>query len=86
MSGTWVDGGSSPYSFPPSAANCGEGKATAWDSIDETCYRIFGVGIVIGDTLASIHGGFEVCNFNFHMSDTRPAVVAVAQLNGPVVG
>jgi len=78
-------GTDSPESFGPGPDECPEAQATAYDALDNACYRIFGVGITIADLAASYQGGFEVCNFNFHMRNTRPAVPVLAGLEGPVL-
>lgn len=84
MSGKYVDGGKSPGSFGPGSKKCPDKQATAWDEITKACFAIFGVGIVIGDTSASVQAGFEVCNFNFHSSGTARPAVNPLQLKGPV--
>lgn len=85
MSGKYIDGGKSPASFGPGPKVCPDNQATAWDNITKACFAIYGVGIVIGDTSASVHAGFEVCNFNFHSSGTGRPAVNPLQLGGPVV-
>lgn len=85
MSGKHVDGGMSPATFGPGPKLCPDKQATAWDNITKTCFPIFGLGIAIGDTDASVHAGFEVCNLNFHSSGTSRPAVNPLQLEGPVL-
>jgi hypothetical protein len=75
----------SPGSFGPGPKVCPDKQATAWDNITKACFPIFGVGIVIGDTSASVHAGFEVCNYNFHTKGTSRPAVNPLQLKGPVL-
>lgn len=72
------------YGFGSPNDACGGGAAKAWDVNSQACFAIYGVAITIDDTVASYQAGFEVCNFNWHMMDTRAAVVTVAQLAGPL--
>ena len=81
--------GFSPGTFPYGVDKCGEGKATAYDMNSMACYAIYGVAITINSLRASWHAGFEVCNFNWHMMDTRPAVTTLVNLpraNGNNIG
>jgi hypothetical protein len=75
----------SPVTYGYGIDNCGEGQAVAWDHNSQACYAIYGVAITISKNAASWQGGFEVCNFNWHMMDTRSATVTVAQLPGPIL-
>ena len=77
--------GDSPVTYGFGVDKCGEGAATAYDMNSGACYAIYGVAITIAPTAASWQGLFEVCNFNWHMMDTRTATVTVAQLPGPVL-
>ena len=83
--GKYIDAGYSPGTFGPGEVVCGNTRATAWDAWSEQCFPIFGLGIVIGDTIASTQGGFEVCNLNFHMDGTQRPVVNPMQLTGPIL-
>jgi hypothetical protein len=80
--GLYVNGGYSPPTFGPMEKKCDMGSAYAFDFWTGTCLPVFGLGIVIGDTSASIQGGFEVCNLNFHMDGTQRPVVNPLQLAG----
>lgn len=83
--GKYVSGGKAGASFGPGSASCPEQQATAYDEIDPACWQVFGSRIVIGDTSASVQGGFEVFNFNIHNDGTQRAVPTYAALEGPVV-
>ena len=74
----------SPATYPIHEPGCAPGQAKAYDWVSEECLRIFGLGITIADLIASVQGGFEVCNFNFHSTGTQRPVVTIAQLEGPV--
>lgn len=83
--GKYLDGDSGKtYETGSPNMACGGGQAMAWDVNSQSCYKIYGVAVTIGDTVSSIHAGFEVCNFNWNMMDVRPSVVNVAQLGGPI--
>jgi hypothetical protein len=84
--GKYIDGGESPGTYGPGPVVCGPGQATGWDVRTEACFKIFGVGITIGDTNASNQGGFEVYNFNVHRDGTQRAAVNQTQIPGPVIG
>lgn len=85
MSGKYIDGGFSSSTFGPGPKVCPDEQATAWDNITKACFAIYGLGINIGDTSASVHAGFEVCNLNFHSSGTSRPAVNPLQLKGPVM-
>ena len=72
------------YGFGSPNQECGGGAATAWDENSQACYAIYGVAITVGPKAASWQGLFEVCNFNWKMADSRPAVTTVAQLDGGI--
>jgi len=82
MSSKHIKGTMSPVTYAPGVDKCGEGAATAYDMNSAMCYAIYGVAVTIGPKAASFQAGFEVCNFNWHMMDTRPAVTTLAQLSG----
>lgn len=82
--GKYVGDGSSSATFGAGGKNCPDSQATAWDKITEACFAMYGYGIIIGDTSASVHAGFEVCNANFHTGGTSRPVVNPNQLQGPV--
>lgn len=85
MAGKYLEIQSPPtYGFGKPNYSCGGGQATAWDVNSQACFAIYGVAITISKTAASWQGGFEVCNFNWHMMDTRSATVTVAQLPGGI--
>jgi hypothetical protein len=83
--GKYIDGGVSPASFPWGVAACPDAQATAYDMIDPACWKIYGKGIVIGDTNDSNQAGFEVFNFNIHNDGTQPAVPFSGALEGAVL-
>jgi hypothetical protein len=68
--------------YAPGSDKCGEGAATAYDMNSIMCYPIYGLAITVGPRAASWQGLFEVCNLNWHMSDTRMAVTTLTQLPG----
>ena len=82
--GKYITAATAGSSFGPGSAQCSGGPAQAFDEIDQACFKVFGTGIVIGDTSASIQGGFEVFNFNIHNDGTQCACVSNVQLEGPV--
>lgn len=81
--GKFIDGGISPDSFGPGPVVCPAGQATAWDEWTGACFKIYGLGITIGDTADSDQGGFEIFNANIHMDGTQRALVSNYQLEGP---
>ena len=60
------------------------GHAVATNTPTKMCEHIQGMRIIIGDTVESIQGGFEMVNMNFATSGTQPAVSNNFNLNGPV--
>lgn len=83
--GKYVDAGYSPATFGPGPVVCAKSQATAFDVRTGTCFPIFGYGIIIGGRSASVQGGFEVCNANFHMDGTGRPAVNPLQLPGPTL-
>lgn len=82
--GKYIGGGYSPATFKPFAKKCPDTQATAWDEWSMKCFKIFGLGIVIGPYSASYQGGFEVCNANFHMDGTQRPVTTTLALGSVV--
>lgn len=76
---------SSPFTYKRGVDKCKEGLATAYDMNSGHCYPIYGLAITIGPKAASWQGLFEVCNLNWHMMDTRTAVVTNVQLPGGIL-
>ena len=60
------------------------GHAVATNTPAHLCEHIQGMKIIIGDTVESIQGGFEMVNMNFATSGTQPAVSNNFNLNGPI--
>jgi len=60
------------------------GGAVAYDPVDNGCWGVTGLRIIIGDKFESIQAGFEKVNYNFHVSGTQPAVALSSSLTGPV--
>lgn len=84
--GKYLSAGSGvTYGYGSPNQECGGSAAKAWDFNSQACFAIYGLAVTINDTAAPYQAGFEVCNLNWHMMDTRAAVVAVAQLSGPLL-
>lgn len=60
------------------------GHAVATNTPAELCEHIQGMRIIIGDTVESIQGGFEMVNMNFATNGTQPSVSSNFNLTGPV--
>ena len=82
--GKYVNGGDSPVTFAPGAAACPSSQATGFDAASGACFKIYGIGVLITPTSASIQAGFEVFNFNVHRDGTQRPVVNPSQLEGMV--
>lgn len=83
--GKYITAANAGSSFGPGADGCPDKQATAFDMIDPACWKVFGAGIVIGDSANSIQGGFEVFNFNVHAEGTSRAVPTVFDLDGAII-
>jgi hypothetical protein len=81
--------GSPGSSYLPVGTTCPEsqaaGGAVAYVGSDKKCQGVQGLRITIGDTMDSIHSGFEMTNFNFHCNGTQSSISASWALNGPIV-
>ena len=86
MSGKYIDFGTTEGALPPGPNLCSsKGEGIAWDPRDNTCYPLYGVAVVIADTVASYQAGFETFNANVHMSKTQRPYVSCEQIEGPMV-
>ena len=85
MPDRYIRAGEPVVTYPPGADMCPEGSATAFDVNDQMCYRIYGLGVTIGDITAPIQGGFEVFNKNIHWTGGRSCCVNCYQLNGVMI-
>lgn len=81
--------GSPGSSYLPIGTTCPEsqaaGGAVAYVGSDKKCQGVQGLRIIIGDTMDSIHSGFEMCNFNFHCNGTQGSVSVSYAMNGPML-
>lgn len=57
------------------------GHAVATNTPAKLCEHIQGMRIIIGSTVESIQGGFEMVNMNFATSGTQPTVSTNFNLN-----
>lgn len=61
-----------------------QGNAVATNTPAKLCEHIQGMRIIIGNTVESIQGGFEMVNMNFSTNGTQPAVSSNFNLTGPI--
>lgn len=87
-SASYLPTGNAPPTFGPGKPACGTpgagGSAVAFDDNEDVCYIIYGLGISITPTSASIKGAMNVYNFNVSMNGDRRPAVNTAQLPGSV--
>lgn len=78
-----VGGSGGPFDDACSTA-AGSDGAVAYDPptldpaltihLAKMCWKIAGRAVIIDDTYMSMHAGFEMANFNFHVDGYQPAV------------
>jgi hypothetical protein len=58
------------------------GGGYTWDAHAQACWPVYGKAVKIEDLEHSIMEGFEIVNFNFHVSATAPPVPTQNDLPG----
>jgi hypothetical protein len=85
MAGSYINGEEDAVAPLMSRGCLGSPGGYINDLIGKGCWGVTGAPIIIGDTSMSVQYGFEMCNFNFRVFTTFPAVANQTDLSGPIV-